>query len=354
MKTLIIGGGLSGLALAERLEGRGQDYQLLEARDRFGGRIMTERLGDGYFDMGPAWFWPGQPRVEALTTRLGLRAFAQYSTGELTYEDETGRVQRGFGFASMQGSWRLDGGLSRLTDALQRRLPEARKHLNAHVTGLERVGTGIRATLNDGGTFKADRVVLALPPRIAADFAFMPALPASALQAMANVPTWMAGQAKAVAVYDTPFWRDSGLSGDAMSRRGPLVEIHDASPAKGGPYALFGFVGVQLSARADEQLLRQDIVAQIMRLFGEDAAEPRALFLKDWARDPLTATPADAAHHFIHPTYGLPMTLENLWNGRLILAGTEVAKGFGGYIEGALEAAEAALEQIMATQPAFR
>ena len=32
-----------------------------------------------------------------------------------------------------------------------------------------------------------------------------------------------------------PFWREDGLSGDAVSQRGPLAEIHDASdPAEGG------------------------------------------------------------------------------------------------------------------------
>ena len=237
MKTLIIGGGLSGLALAERLDTQGQDYHLLEARDRFGGRIMTERLEDGYFDMGPAWFWPGQPRIETLIERLGLKKFGQFASGDLLYEGETGRVQQGLGFASMEGSWRLEGGLSGLTEALQSRLPDARKQVNAQVTALEQTGAGIRATLSDGSCFDADRVVLAMPPRIVAGLDFSPSLSPAALQAMTSVPTWMAGQAKAVAVYDTAFWREAGLSGDTMSRRGPMVEIHDASAAAGGPYA---------------------------------------------------------------------------------------------------------------------
>ncbi len=345
MKTLIVGGGLSGLALAENLERQGQDYQLLEARDRFGGRIMTEHVGDAYFDMGPAWFWPGQPRIEALVARLGLSKFAQHATGELTVEDEKGCVQRGYGVASMAGSWRLKGGLSGLTNALAARLPDTCKQLNAQVAGLERMGEACRATLLDGRVVEADRVVLALPPRIAAGLDFSPALPAATAQAMAHVPTWMAGQAKTVAVYDTPFWREAGLSGDAMSRRGPMVEIHDASPAEGGPYALFGFIGVPAGARSDEQALRNAIKAQLMRLFGANAAFPMALFLKDWAFDPMTATPADADPHYSHPAYGMPPALKNLWDGRVLFAGTEVAQSYGGYIEGALEAAEAVSPQ---------
>ncbi|HCW84203.1 MAG TPA: hypothetical protein DHC76_09350 [Rhodobacteraceae bacterium] len=41
MRTLIIGGGVSGFALAEALEAQGRDYLLVEARGRFGGRIQT-------------------------------------------------------------------------------------------------------------------------------------------------------------------------------------------------------------------------------------------------------------------------------------------------------------------------
>ncbi|MEM9477842.1 MAG: NAD(P)/FAD-dependent oxidoreductase [Pseudomonadota bacterium] len=352
MKTTIIGGGLSGLYLAERLEAEGRDYHLLEARDRFGGRIMTESVGDASFDMGPAWFWPGQPRIEALVARLGLGKFDQFANGDLTYEDEGGRVQRGYGFASMEGSWRLEGGLSRLTEALAARITETRLSLNAQVASLAMTDGTCCATLQEGTQIEADRIVLAMPPRTAAGLDFAPALPSQATQAMANVPTWMAGQAKAVAVYDRPFWREAGLSGDAMSRRGPMVEIHDASPARGGPYALFGFIGVPPAARADTARLKQAVEEQLVRLFGAGAATPRALFIKDWALDPLTATPSDAAPQYSHPAYGLPTAMRGLWDGKLIFAGTEVAPSFGGYIEGALEAAEVALAQLAAREPA--
>ncbi|MEM9057156.1 MAG: FAD-dependent oxidoreductase [Pseudomonadota bacterium] len=348
MKTLIVGGGLSGLALAERLDAEGQDFLLLEARARFGGRIKTQQSGTAPFDMGPAWFWPGQPRIAGLLDRLGLEKFDQYATGDLLFEDEHGHVQRGVGFASMQGSWRLVGGLATLTHALAERITEARRRRNAHVTALQQIGNACIARLADGTREEGDQVVLAMPPRLAARIEFSPALPPQAVHTMQSVSTWMAGQAKAVALYDTPFWRDAGLSGDGMSRRGPLVELHDASPAAGGPFALFGFIGVPPPARTDEPALRQAVEAQLVRLFGPDAAGPKTLFLKDWAFDPLTATEADAAPQHTHPHYGLPSALDGLWDGRLIFAGSEVAARFGGYLEGALEAAEHALAAAVA------
>ncbi len=48
---------------------------------------------------------------------------------------------------------------------------------------------------------------------------------------MQAIPAWMAGYVKVLAVCKAPFWRDVCLSADAMSCHGPLMEIHDASPA---------------------------------------------------------------------------------------------------------------------------
>lgn len=340
MTILIVGGGLSGLALADRLQALNQDYLLVDARSRFGGRILTERHGDGYFDMGPAWFWPGKPRIAALTERLELEKFDQYADGILTYEDERGRVERERGFASMQGSWRLKGGLGALIDRLAVRLPADRMRLNAIVVSIVKTDDGISATFGDGSTYDATHVVLALPPRVAAEITFTPALPDQATRAMQNIATWMAGQSKAVAVYDNAFWRHSGLSGDAMSRHGPLIEVHDASTFDDGAAALFGFIGVPPEGRRDAEKLRQLILEQLGRLFGTQAAHPRQLLIKDWAFDPFTATSADLTPLFAHPTYGLPEILSHLWEGRIQLSGTEVAPQYGGYVEGALEAAE--------------
>lgn len=337
---LIVGGGLAGLSLAEALQARSADYLLVEARGRLGGRILTQAHAGGYFDLGPAWFWPGQPRIARLNDRLGLHTFEQFADGNLTYEDERGQVQRGRGFVSMQGSLRLRGGLAALTSALAERLPDDRKRLSAEVTVLEKSDGGIRATLAGGESITAETVVLALPPRLAARMEFAPALPESAIRSMHATATWMAGQAKAIAVYDRPLWREAGLSGDATSRIGPMVEIHDASPAEDGPYALFGFIGVPPKARLDEDRLRHQVTAQLGRLFGPQAAQPIELYVKDWADDPHTATEADQAPLYAHPEYGLPQPMAGLWDKRLYFAGTEVARQFGGYIEGALEAAE--------------
>lgn len=346
---LIVGGGLAGLSLADQLHRTGRDFLLVEARNRLGGRILTKRSGAGYFDMGPAWFWPGQPRIAALIKRFELKPFEQYHTGTLSYEDEQGQIQRGKGFASMQGSYRLQGGLQALIDALAESLPMDHIHLDNAVRQIKQTSDGVTAILADGRQVSAHQIVLAVPPRVAAELiTFYPALPTSTIETMHNVPTWMAGQAKAIATYHSPFWRNQGLSGDAMSRFGPMVEIHDASPEIGGPYALFGFIGVPPDNRTDQTVLKQQILAQLGRLFGPTATQPKTVYLCDWAAEPHTSTPRDHAPLYAHPQYGLPTALDGIWGGKLLFGGTEVAHQFGGYLEGAVEAAEAVDSQLQA------
>ncbi|SFJ65539.1 flavin monoamine oxidase family protein [Jannaschia pohangensis] len=333
---LILGGGLSGLALAHDLLRSGRQALVIEARDRVGGRILSA----GGMDLGPAWIWPGQPRIAALLADLGLGTFPQVATGHMMYEDGRGPAQTVRNPGSMAGSLRVAGGLARVTAALADGLPKDNLRLGCKVTALRPEAGRIRVETTEG-TMTAGRVIMCLPPRLAAGL--LPDLSDADQAAMVGVPTWMAGHAKAVAVYDRPFWRDAGLSGDAMSHLGPLVELHDASDVSGTPAAIFGFFGVPPQARQDEAALRAATLDQLARLFGPAAATPVALHLKDWARDLLTATDHDLAPLTHHPTYA---ALPPLWDGRLIFGGTETAPTFGGFIEGALEAAEAALARL--------
>ncbi len=108
MKTdvLIAGGGLAGLYLAYQLEQAGIDYLLVEARSRLGGRVLSlpSRGSDGQsdqYDLGPAWFWPGQPRLMRLVNELDVSVFPQYSDGNLVFQDPDGTVQRDHQNATM-------------------------------------------------------------------------------------------------------------------------------------------------------------------------------------------------------------------------------------------------------------
>jgi monoamine oxidase len=348
----IVGGGLTGLALAYGLHQAGMDFQLFEARAMLGGRIAALTTPVGAVDLGPSWFWPGQPRIARLVEELGLRAFPQHAIGDVCYEDERGAVHRGMGLASMEGSFRLEGGMQSLIKGLAARLPQERLHLSCRVTDIVKDG---RLFIDGGRWCEAEHVVLALPPRIAATLRFQPAPEPDTLRHLAAIPTWMAGHAKFVAVYDTPFWRRDGLSGDAMSRRGPLAEIHDASGPHEAPAALFGFLGVPAPLRRGrEDELSAAALQQLARIFGPEAAAPMTTALMDWAAQPETATDADAILPAGHPPYGLPTALVGTWEGRLHFASTETASHMGGLMEGALASAERVLDLATGAQRQIR
>jgi monoamine oxidase len=363
-EVLVVGGGLSGLHTAYMLGKRGTRVVLAEARDRLGGRILSREWSRAdapsvrsAFDLGPAWFWPHQRRIRALIDELGLaqHVFAQADEGDALFEDARGAVHRGAEGISMAGAYRLDGGLQRLVSRLEELSSAATILTGARVTRVQRAETKvITSLLCDGtpGEVVSDAVVLALPPRLAvSSIELEPPLAPARVRELGAIPTWMAGHAKVVTLYERPFWLEQGLSGDAMSEVGPLREIHDASPAEGGPYALFGFVGAPATERRGrEHELRAHVTAQLARLFGALARSPLDQYVKDWAADPYTATEADQDMLASHPSTGLTSASEPSWPQSLVWSGSETASPRdrnNGYLEGALEASATALERLL-------
>jgi monoamine oxidase len=351
---VIVGGGLSGLKLAHLLEKQGRDYQLIEARDRWGGRIYSPKSpnSEQRYDMGPAWFWTGQMRVAALIKELALNQFDQTAYGNLVFQEQSGNIRRDIDMATMEGAYRVEGGLISVIDGLVDALPNERLHLNIAARQIAKHADHIWvSTADDQPNIKAQHVILCLPPRLAEHaIEFTPHLPKAIRQEMKSCATWMAAHAKFIAVYDRPFWNENGLSGDAISHIGPMMEMHDASPApsinsKEG--AIFGFLGVPADARKGQEdaviaACRQQLVA----LFGDQANAPLKIFYEDWAEQAFTATPLDANGPQSHPQYHSIEIDEGEWHNHLYLSSTETAPQFGGFIEGALEAAEATFKRL--------
>ncbi|MCI4677107.1 FAD-dependent oxidoreductase [Rhodoblastus acidophilus] len=352
VETAIVGGGLCGLALAAQLARRGRDFELFEARQRWGGRILSVdcKLSGHAVDLGASWFWPDrQPLLTALLGELGLESFAQFDDGAVLRLNEADATPERIDVAGgvHGGARRVVGGAQKIVEALRRLLPQERLHLDCQIRGIRDGDDHVVLTINEAGATRvveADRVVLALPPRLAEErIIFAPGLDGSMRQVMRDAPTWMAAQAKAVTTFAAPAWREAGHSGNAFVSHEQAVfdEIFDASDPRGGEAALGGFLAMGPELReAFRDGLPMLMQSQFEQVFG-GLPDGREHFYQDWAKDAETCSALDRERgREEQRSAANPLLRRALWQGRLHLGGSETGSIQAGYMEGALEAAQ--------------
>ena len=84
----VVGAGQSGMACAYELHKLGVgNFVVVEARDRVGGRTVTQDLGDGaWADGGGQWIGPMQTAVHALADELGAEKFPFFNQGQVWFD----------------------------------------------------------------------------------------------------------------------------------------------------------------------------------------------------------------------------------------------------------------------------
>lgn len=117
---------MSGLSAATTLRDAGVDVVVVEARDRVGGRVCSDRLDDGTaIDLGGQWIGADHDRLKALSARYAARTLPQFGSGDtILYAGRTrtmvrGRVPFRLGPAALP---MLAAGILRL-DRMARRVP---------------------------------------------------------------------------------------------------------------------------------------------------------------------------------------------------------------------------------------
>src|SRR5829696_5942578 len=81
-EVVVVGAGVAGLTAASRLASAGVDVVVLEARDRVGGRLLTEDAGGLELELGGQWIAPYQDAVREVIADLGLELFTRFRDGE--------------------------------------------------------------------------------------------------------------------------------------------------------------------------------------------------------------------------------------------------------------------------------
>ncbi|HMX71502.1 MAG TPA: flavin monoamine oxidase family protein [Solirubrobacterales bacterium] len=454
-EVVVVGAGLAGLSAARELTRRGVEVAVVEARDRVGGRILNEPIGDGEIvELGGQWVGPGQDQVLALIQELGLETFPTWCEGRNVFERggkartysgtiprlnpvslaEVGmalkRLEKMAAKVDVTQPWaqtdlaRWDAETFATWARRNAKTPAARdllrlaiqavwaaepedvsllhalfyvqssggsleKMLDAEggaqdsrvVGGTQLIAERMAAELGDAVhlgfpvrrvrwqrmpgdiedapvefgphpvTVEADELtvsaraaVIALPPAVAGRLEYAPIMPA--LRDGLTQRMVQGTVVKCHAIYDEPFWRADGLSGQATSADGPVSVTFDNSPPSGTPGVLLAFLEGNAARQATDlpPAERREIVLDcLVRLFGPKAANPERFVDKAWAADEF----ARGCYGGYLPPGAWLMYGEGLRTpvGPLHWAGAETATVNAGYMDGAISSGiRAALE----------
>ncbi|MEV7098999.1 flavin monoamine oxidase family protein [Amycolatopsis sp. NPDC051045] len=242
---------------------------------------------------------------------------------------------------------RLAGGAHGLAARLAAGL-DAGLLLNAPVRRIEQDDRGATVITEDGTAWRAGQVVVAVPPPLASRIAYQPPMPAGRDTLLQRLP--MGSVLKCIATYPEPFWRTAGLSGAALSLRGPIALTADSSPQSGRCGVLIGFVN---GATARDLTTRSEagrralLLDALSRLFGPPAGRPVAFAERNWTEEPFTR----GAYAAVFPpgAWTGPGSALRAGVGRIHWAGTETSPRWYGYIEGAVQSGERTADAIIRT-----
>lgn len=266
-------------------------------------------------------------------------------------------TRSGSGFNSLIGTDggaqqdRFHGGSQRIALLMAEQLGAEQVRLGAPVRRIEHGGDGVVVHAAGGSagsvSVRARRAIVAVPPTLAGRIDYDPPLPALRDQLTQRMP--QGSVIKTMTIYDEPFWRREGLSGQGTSDLGPARVTFDNSPPDGSPGVLLGFLEGRFArhwATRPAAERRAAILAGHARLFGPRAAQPVAFVERIWA-----------AEEWTRGCYGCLMTTGG-WTeygralrepvGRLHWAGAETATVWNGYMDGAVQSGECAAAEVLA------
>ena len=295
-------------------------------------RNMATKTGRMLLELGIEAVWAAQPEDLSLLHVL----FYIHSAGslELLFDTEGGAQQD-----------RFVGGSQRLAIRMAEALGEERVVLGAPVRRIEHGADGVTVHA-DGATLRGRQAIVAIAPALAGRIAYDPPLPGYRDQLTQRMP--LGTVAKCMAIYDEPFWRADGLSGEAMSDRGPVRLMFDNSPPGGSPGVLLGFLEGRHArelGRVRPEERRSAVLDTFARVFGNRAASPRDYVERLWAEEEWTRgcygchMPTGAWTNY-GPALHAPI-------GPIHWAGAEYAHVWNGYMDGAVRSGETTASRIL-------
>jgi monoamine oxidase len=233
---------------------------------------------------------------------------------------------------------RITGGMQTLAERIAEPFSSSIR-LNSPVKKITQYEDRVTVEGNDY-SYTARAVIVTIPPVLIPNIEFTPALPLFKTQLIEKLSMGIVG--KVLGVYEKPFWRNTGYSGQVVAdEHGPFQTLFDSSPADSSYGVLLAFC-IADRARTffskDQETRKSIALESFGRFFGENAAMPLEYIDHCWAEEAWSK----GCYAGIYPTgawTNFQGTLAKT-TGHIHWAGTETSEVWYGYIEGAVRAGE--------------
>jgi monoamine oxidase len=198
----------------------------------------------------------------------------------------------------------------------------------------------------DDVTVAARAAVVSVPPALALEVAFDPPLPAERTALYRNaIAGW---ETKTIVVYDEPFWRADGYSGQTAGPGSAAEVTIDAGSSSGRPGVLASFTFGPVARRMDAldaPERRKAVLDALATRLGPRAANPAEFIETSWWNEPWSRGCSMA--HFTLGTLTRYGRLLREPFGQVHWAGTETATVSHGAIDGAVRSGERAAAEVL-------
>jgi monoamine oxidase len=242
---------------------------------------------------------------------------------------------------------RVSGGAQTIADRVAAELGDA-LIFDTPAREISQDATGV-TVWGDGIELRCRRVIVALPPSLSGHLIYEPQLPSQRALLVERMPS--GSIIKISLVYDEPFWRTDGLTGQSVAAETLIEMTLDASPESGTPGVLaafaFGPSAHALAAR-DATERRRLVIATLVERFGRKAENPSYYEEQDWSQERWSG-----GCYLAHMPPGVLTQFGRALRapvGRVHWAGTETATVSHGTIDGAIRSGSRAAAEVLAAR----
>jgi len=248
---------------------------------------------------------------------------------------------------------RIQGGVQQLLEKIvEKYISPKDVFLNEPITKIKQTGNQVLLTSKTGRHFQANHCICTVPLHAQHKISFDPPLPYARQQM--SLRTRMGSMTKVIIAYKKPFWRDLGFSGEIISVDGPVSLYLENTQENNQLPSLIGFICGKHSRefRNKPKDRKAAVIAQLLNIFGSQALDFVDYIDKDWAEESyingcffsvMSVGVLSKYGHILREPFGL-----------IHFAGTETAKTWMGYYEGAIESGYRVakeVEQLLPQEP---